>query len=109
MVMEKFYGYRCVVKDGLWSDKTANILRTQEDIQRFLLESILDHYEIRITDDNDCLCFHVVDKELLFPKPPGEENRRNKWDPIIGKFVPEGVARPETEGEKFARRNGLIR
>lgn len=106
--MEKFYGWACKVKDGVWASNCPVVLRNMEDMRTFILENILDSYEIRITDGNDSLCMHIVDREQLFPKIPEFEDVPNKWDPIIGKFVPEGVTRPETEGEKFARRNGLM-
>lgn len=109
-MFEPVYGFRSLKKDGIWVEPDGVLISTQEEFQNFVLESILDHHEIRVvSEDKEYTNFHVINKELLYPKPDGLENVKAFWDPIIGKFIPEGVTRPETEGEKLARDMGIIK
>ncbi len=109
MSQMKFYGFRSLTKNGPWVEPDGILLDSQEKFQEWVKESILDHYELRIvSEDKEDTNFQVIDKDLIFPRKEGYTDVPNIWDPIVGCFIPEGVERPETEGERFAKKHGLI-
>lgn len=69
-------GY-CLNKQGQW-DKSVK-LDTKEQITEFLHANVETQYELRITDSDDYLVFHVIDKCLRFPMPENG-NLYNVWD-----------------------------
>jgi hypothetical protein len=82
MFKETFKGY-CMAKDGSYGDPV--IIEKSEDFSKFIMENVTKYYELRITDDGDLMCFHVVDQVLVHPIPlHGKTN--NKWNDTTKRF-----------------------
>lgn len=82
MLEETFKGY-CMAKDGSYPEPI--IIDTNEKLISFISYNAAKHYEVRITDSNDLLCFHMVDKVLIHPIPP-QGSKNNKWNDETKKF-----------------------
>jgi len=82
MLDETFKGY-CMAKDGSYPE--PDIIDTTEKLTSFIADNVTKHHEVRITDSEDSLCFHMVDQVLIHPIPPhGKKN--NKWNDVTKKF-----------------------
>ena len=83
MYKSKFYGFRSLKKDGPWVEANGVLIDSQEKFMDFVKESILDHYEIRIvSEDHEYTNFHVIERNLIFPRPDEYKDVPNIWDPI---------------------------
>ena len=80
---ETFQGF-CMSKEGTYGEPCQ--IKSEEDVANFITENVTEYYELRITDRDDSLVFHVVDKVLLFPLTEGM-SPRNRWHSVAGKFV----------------------
>ena len=82
-VSMKLLGY-CMDKDGHYKDpiKIMGLVGVGE----FLEDQVMDHYELRICDENDNIVLHVVDKRLVFPIPEGG-SANNYWSKEEKRFV----------------------
>ena len=80
---ETFLGY-LMAKDGTYRDPIK--IKNGDELTKFLNDNVENHYELRVTDRDDMLVFHVIDQKLIFPIPiDGSPN--NRWDSSVKKFV----------------------
>lgn len=82
MFSETFKGY-CMAVDGTYRDPIE--INSEQELKKFLDDNVEKHYELRVTDSGDNLCFHVVDKKLIFPIPKGG-SQNNMWNNVTKRF-----------------------
>lgn len=80
---EIFIGY-LVNEQGQYREGTR--LNGSKEVGDFFLHNVEKTYEIRVTDTDDIIVFHVFDKRLLFPLPENM-SLNNKWNNELKKFV----------------------
>lgn len=81
---EKFLGYK-MNQRGRYGDPVG--INTEDELSAFLIDNVEKYHELRVTDGNDYLVFHVMEQVLLYPLSVGMD-ANNKWDSAKKRFVP---------------------
>jgi len=84
--MAKLFCYT-IDREGRYPDP---IVVEDEDLTngfaQFVVDNVEKHYELRVTDMDDKIVFHVVDQTLVFPLTEGM-SPSNKWSADIKRFI----------------------
>lgn len=85
MLEEKFYAYR-MDDQGRYNDPV--LISSMNELGAFILNNVEVYHELRVTDVDDLLVFHVKDRTLIHPLIDNM-SPNNKWNSDLKKFVPQ--------------------